>query len=99
MACMAKKTVYFEVRERTITNDRASEGAASDSTAGGGGGGAGSEETGGGGAVTAFNGNTGGASSVTIREIVPVEIVPTVLPTQFTVSPARIQTPGRGPGG
>jgi len=97
MACMAKKTVYFEVRERTITNDRSGEGAASESTGGGGGAGAGSEDTGGG--ITAFNGNSGGASSVTIREIVPVEIVPTVLPTQFTVSPARIQTPGRGPGG
>lgn len=97
MACMAKKTVYFEVRERTVTGDRTGEGA--ESTGGtGDGGGAGSEE-GGGGAITAFNGNSGGASSVTIREIVPVEIVPTVLPTQFTVSPARIQTPGRGPGG
>ncbi len=98
MACMAKKTVYFEVRERTVTGDRGSEGAETGGGTGGGGD-AGSEDGGGGGAITAFNGNSGGASSVTIREIVPVEIVPTVLPTQFTVSPARIQTPGRGPGG
>lgn len=97
MACMAKKTVYFEVRERTITNDRSGEGA--ESTGGTGTGGSAGSEEGGGGGITAFNGNSGGASSVTIREIVPIEIVPTVLPTQFTVSPARIQTPGRGPGG
>ncbi len=94
MACMAKKTVYFEVRERQVTGDRAGEDVAV--TAGTG---DGSDGSTGGGSVTAFNGNSGGASSVTIREIVPVQVIPVVLPTQFTVSPARIQNPGRGPGG
>lgn len=96
MACMARKTVYFEVRERKLdTSDRqGSEGATETGT-----GGAGTDEGTGGGSITAFNGSGGGASSVTIREIVPVEVIPTVLPTQFTVSPARIQNPGRGPGG
>ena len=88
MACMAKKTVYFEVRDRkpdgpdgprTNGNDPSSNGE-------------------GNGSVTAFDGNTGGASNVTVREIVPVEVIPTVLPTEYTVSPSRIPA-ARGPGG
>ncbi len=99
MACMAKKTVYFEVRERTITEGRGS-GEGNDPTTGSNTEGAASNEgtaTGGAntGTVTAFDGNSGGASSVTIREIVPVQIVTTVLPTEYTVSPARIQGPTR----
>lgn len=90
MACMAKKTVYFDVREKTITNQNI----------GGGSNQAGEEGSSGG--VTAFDGsggrtntNTGG----TTREIVPVEVVPSTLPTQFTVSPARLTTPTTSTGG
>ncbi len=99
MACMAKKTVYFEVRERRVDGGDRTGGQDGASGSGSSGGGGGDDAGGGGGSVTAFNGNGGGASSVTIREIVPVEVIPVVLPTQFTVSPARIQNPGRGPGG
>lgn len=84
MACMAKKTVYFEVRERTITSDQP-----------GGAGGTSGEpgETSSSSGVTAFDGsgsNTGATGGGTTREIVPVEVVPSTLPTQYTVSPARL---------
>lgn len=88
MACMAKRTVYFEVQERTTLGGQAS--ASQDSGPGGGSG------------VTAFDGggsSSGLTNSATTREIVPVEVVPTSLPVQFTVSPARLTTPGTGPGG
>jgi hypothetical protein len=91
MACMAKKTVYFEVREKTYASN---DPAVNDLTPGEPGA-PGENSPGAGGEITAFNSTTGGASSVTIREIVPVEILPTTLPTQFTVSPSRIETPGR----
>ena len=92
MACMAKKTVYFEERERTVDNRDPNSSEKGDG---------GSDSTGGGsnGGVTAFDGNSGSGSSVTVREIVPIEVVPVNLPVQFTVSPAQIITPGRGPGG
>ena len=90
MACMAKKTVYFEVREKA--NSASQTGAA--------------EEGSGSGGVTAFDGSGGGGTgSTNTREIVPVEVVPTNLPVEFTVSPARLpgtpvsDTPGNGPGG
>jgi hypothetical protein len=105
MACMAKKTVYFEVREKksdsssgpgdtteVVANDTAS-GANS----------SGSSSPGGGGRVTAFDGpvaNNGFASGGnTGQEIIAVPVVPVNLPVQFTISPARIVTPTRGPGG
>ena len=47
------------------------------------------------GLVTAFDGD---GVAPTLREIVPIEILPTNLPVEFTVSPARIITPGVGPG-
>jgi hypothetical protein len=96
MAAMAKKTVYFEERVRKVetaaaapetpagqaakaqeTKDETAASAAS-------------------GAVTAFDTDTSTTSRTTtstVREIVSVEIVPTVLPTEYTVSPARL--PGR----
>jgi hypothetical protein len=97
MACMAKKTVYFEVRERTVevpgttsTAAAASESAAGSST---------TETATGGGTftrVTAFDGgNTGTTTTVVIREIVPVEIIPTTLPVEMTISNAMVRTPGR----
>lgn len=91
-ACMAKKTVYFEVREKKndslgnlATNETASGDASStgstDATS----------------PISAFDGNTAtNTSSVGVGEIVVVPTVPTELPVQFTVSPATIvsATPG-----
>lgn len=116
MACMAKRTVYFEVRERTVEQaDLAKTAAAptaadarpaptpTDSAAG-----AETPATGGAvattGTVRAFDGNSAPTSTttstVTIREIVPVEVVPVNLPVQFTVSPATITASGANrPGG
>ena len=99
MACMAKKSVYFEVRERQLTDVSASGGKTptGDSTASGGstggpGGGAGGE-------ITAFNGpGVNSSSGGGVQEIVAVPVVPSNLPVQFTVSPARIVTPP-SPGG
>jgi hypothetical protein len=92
MACMAKKTVYFDVQERTVSgsNQQApAETSGTDTKAG-----ASNDGDSTGGRVTAFDGTTSGASSVTVREIVPVEIIPATLPTQYTVSPASLVTPG-----
>jgi hypothetical protein len=69
LACMAKRTVYFETR------------AVADGEG-----------------VTAFDGDANGPAQ-TAAEIVPVEIVPTNLPVEFTVSPATILPPGAGTGG
>lgn len=69
MACMAKRTVYFEVRES------ATEGGTSESASG---------------AITAFD-STG---SATIRDLVPLPVIPLSLPTEFAVSPATIPPPG-----
>lgn len=79
MACMAKKTVYFDVREKSATTEGAGEG--------------------GEGPVTAFDGADGAGGATSSTEIVPIETVPSELPTQFTVSPATIGSSGRGPGG
>jgi hypothetical protein len=101
MACMAKKTVYFEERERKIASNgaKSADGSGSASNTDGDGN-AGAEANG---RVTAFDGKSGSSSSTsattgTVREIVPVEIVPTNLPTEFTISPATIVSGGR-PGG
>lgn len=63
MACMAKNTVYFEVRER-----------------GG-------------------NPFAGGADDVPLREIVPIEVVPSTIPVDLTMSPARRALPPTRPPG
>jgi hypothetical protein len=97
MACMAKRTVYFEERVRKVDiADKAGESAAtetparqaSESSTESGGADAGAR-------VTAFDGGGSRAATATVREIVPVEIVPITLPTEYTVSPARIPAPGR----
>ncbi len=104
MACMAKKTVYFEVRERTVDTAEgiAATGTQAASTASGGDTGSASSSSGSN-VVTAFFGPTANNGPQTgptvIREIVPVEVVPVNLPVQFTVSPARIVTPPRPGGG
>lgn len=69
LACMAKRTVYFETREQATGEG-----------------------------VTAFDGDANGPSQPA-TEIVPVELVPTNLPVEFTVSPATILSPGPGTGG
>ncbi|MBI4621884.1 MAG: hypothetical protein HY736_01525 [Verrucomicrobia bacterium] len=117
MACMAKKTVYFEVRERTIdgTDVATTKAAAPETTAAstrsvaddaaGAGNPPVATATSGGtpsGPVTAFDGNSAPkpTSSVTVREIVPIQVVPVNLPVQFTVSPATITSSGASrPGG
>jgi len=99
MACMAKKSVYFEVRERTVTEGQiagTSSNVGDPSDQGGTDGGT-TTTTSGGTPVTAFDGATSGGSGTVIREIVPVAILPVELPVQFTVSPARIVT-GTAPG-
>ncbi len=86
MACMAKKTVYFEVREKKDSLTVGStESTASSGTASTGGEGA---------AISAFDSTTPTTSSSVSRgEIVAVPVVPSELPVQFTVSPATLQTP------
>lgn len=85
MACMAKKTVYFEVREKSVTNTNAVTPGGQSAT------GEGESKSGdGSGGITAFDGNSGGTSSTTVREIVPVETVPVTLPTEHTVSASRL---------
>jgi hypothetical protein len=91
-ACMAKKTVYFEVKERTIGSDPAADAAGSSNSAA-------SDAP-----VTAFDGpvanaDPSAANSNVVREIVPVEVVPTALPVQFTVSPATLISPAPNTGG
>ena len=107
MACMAKKTVYFEVRERTETNDPgAASGSTPTTTTTADEGTASGAETGTplGAApppaapVTAFDGTPANSNSTNnpptiIREIVPVQVVPVNLPVEYTVSPARIVKP------
>ena len=90
-ACMAKKTVYFEVREKqSLASDSPdSSQTSTDTTA----------SATGGTPVTAFDGNTAtNTSSVSVGEIVVVPTVPPQLPVQFTVSPATLLS-ASGPGG
>ncbi|MCX6955442.1 MAG: hypothetical protein NTV51_25105 [Verrucomicrobia bacterium] len=85
MACLAKKTVYFEVREKRTdgVDDRSTAGNNFTATDGG--------------TVTAFDGtNPNGASSPGGGEIVVVPTVPNELPVQFTVSPANLTSTSPG---
>ena len=103
MACMAKKTVYFEIKERQITESGTPAGTvaesvtAAENNASGGSTDTGGTSAGNGGSVTAFDGpaannNKFAPKPTIVQEIVPVEVVPVNLPVQFTVSPARIVT-------
>jgi hypothetical protein len=105
MACMAKKTVYFEVKERTVTESAAPatpEAAASGSVASADTASGSSTDSSGSALVTAFNGPVANSSpsirTTIVQEIIAVPVVPSNLPVQFTVSPARIVTP-KPPGG
>lgn len=94
-ACMAKKTVYFEVREKK--NDSSENTAANGPTAGETGTNN-SDAAGNNAPISAFDGNTAtNTSSVSVGEIVVIPTVPKELPVAFTVSPALLVTPG-GPG-
>jgi hypothetical protein len=75
MACVAKKSVYFEAVDRTVGSG--AEGA--DNLVAG----AGENQETGGGGVSAFD-------DAPVQELVPVEVVPVKLPVEFTVSPARV---------
>jgi hypothetical protein len=86
MACMAKKTVYFEVKEHEVGTGNAPA-ATAGSTA--------STEA----PVTAFDSPAENGSPTVVREIVPVEVVPTTLPVQFTISPSTIAGPSTATGG
>lgn len=92
MACMAKKTVYFEVKEHEVGSGS---GASAAGDAGGAATAADDDAP-----VTAFDAKPENSSPDTIvREIVAVEAVPTSLPVQFTVSPSSLATPSSGTGG
>ena len=94
-ACMAKKPVYFEVRERAASDTSAPATATSTEEAA-----ATAAGTGAPGAITAFDGNNATTStSNVVREIIAVPVVPVELPVNFTVSPAQIPGTGRGSGG
>lgn len=97
MACMAKKTVYFEVREQRSGNDDDGSDAVDGGAGDGGAGGDGNPGDGGAapsGPITAFDGDPSNPNSPpVIREIVPVEIIPTELPVEYTVSPASLIPP------
>lgn len=77
MACLAKRSVYFEVREKKTdgTDGSGSNTSVSESTR-----------------VDAFDGNSANATGSISGggEIVAVPTVPKELPTQFTVSPANL---------
>ncbi len=89
MACMAKKTVYFEVREK---KDALTLGSTENQATSAGGGDAAP--------VTAFDSTTPTTSSSVSRgEIVAVPVVPAELPVQYTVSPATIPAPSPSPSG
>lgn len=84
MACMAKKTVYFEVREQKTNENRGPEGAAgaANENAGGTAGGDNGTPSG---PISAFDDATPNAP---IREIVPVVIVPINLPRDLAETPS-----------
>jgi hypothetical protein len=87
MACMAKKTVYFEVRSRQQSNST-SNGGTDNGTS-----------TSGTGEVTAFDTETatartgGGVVPTGGGEIVAIPLAPSTLPVQYTTSPAQLLLP------
>lgn len=90
-ACMAKKTVYFEVKEREVESGLAADAAGSNNSVADGA------------PVKAFDGPVANAdpsaANNVVREIVAVEVVPTTLPVQFTISPATLISPASNTGG
>lgn len=93
-ACMAKKTVYFEVKEKkneslgTLSSNASNTDGNSNGTSGG------TDPVS---PISAFDGNTANnTSSVSVGEIIVIPTVPSELPVQFTVSPATIVNPTPG---
>ena len=91
-ATMAKKTVYFMVTERPIESGPAADAAGANNAVGGSA------------PVSAFSGPVANADPnatnyTVVREIVAVQVVPTTLPVQFTVSPATLVSPASNTGG
>lgn len=84
MACQAKKTVYFDVREKKSDSSSGPDQGGNEPGTGGDGGAGGGD-----GSVSVFDGNSG-TSSVTPREIVPVEVIPTNPNQNLVVSPASV---------
>lgn len=87
MACVAKRTVYFEVKEKVETASAArgsGESGSASSTSSGDSSSGGSVASASSGSVSAFTPQT------TTTELVAVQVVPVSMPVQFTVSPARI---------
>lgn len=79
MACMAKKTVYFEVKDQSALSF--------------GGPGKGNDPTEGGDGVTAFDGNSANnTSSVSTGQIIAVPTIPSNNQDEPTVSPATIKS-------
>jgi hypothetical protein len=94
MACMAKKTVYFEVKERSVTYASGAESTESGGAA---------NTPGGAPPVTAFdappaNTNPNLQPTTIVQEIQAVQVVPSNLPVEFTTSPARLPAATK-PGG
>ena len=93
-AVMAQKTVYFEVK-----GPAASSGSAVASQSSGGSAEKGTSASTDDASVTAFDAvaanNSNASSSSTRQQIIPVQVVPVSLPVQFTISPARLITPGK----
>jgi hypothetical protein len=86
MACMARKTVYFEAREKKadpLAPDSAAGGAA-DSAAGS------DASSSAFSPVNAFDGGSSTTASGGMQEIVPIEIISPTLPVEYTVSTASI---------
>jgi hypothetical protein len=89
MACMARKSVYFDVRERKVDTLDSSRGSNAGDLAAGAGAGDGTDAGSSFSRVNAFDGSAGGTGG-TIREFVPIEILPTTLPVEFTVSASSL---------
>lgn len=89
-ACMAKKTVYFEVKDRPVGPQATTASAKAELAS-----------AGGDASVSVFDQTAENASrgNNVVHEIVPIEVVPTTLPVQFTVSPATLVTPPAAAGG
>lgn len=91
MACMAKKTVYFEVKEKKTTDSGYNPLASS---------GSGDANGGSSGPVSAFDGdNSTSATTTTTTEIVAVPTTNNNLPVTYTVSPDQITSSSNTPGG
>ena len=84
LACAAKKTVYFEARERPVDTIVSANGDTPTTAFDGDNG--------------AVSSNDAAGAGDTTQEIVPIRIVPVNLPTEYTVSPATLIKP-RNPNG